>query len=58
MHPHRSDGHPLAGWKTKYREIGYPEFRQLVEQANIDPNKALGQGITITVALQVMFRVV
>ena len=46
---------PLIGWKINYPEIGYPELCQLIEQNNIDPNKALGQGIKITVAIQFAF---
>ena len=42
----------IVGWKINYPEIGYPEFCQLIEQENLDPNKALGQSIKITVALQ------
>ena len=49
---------PTPGWKINYPEIGYPEFCQLIEQNNIDPNKALGQGIKITVAIQFEFCVV
>ena len=40
------------GWKINYLEIGYPEFCQLIEQENRDPNKALGRSMKITVALQ------
>ena len=47
--------HQSNGWKIKYPEIGYPEFCQLIEQENRDPNKALGQSIKITVALQFAF---
>ena len=45
----------VYGWKMNYPEISYPEFCQLIEQENRDPNKALGQSITITVALQFAF---
>ena len=45
----------LFGWKINYPEIGYPEFCQLIEQNNRDPNKALGLGIKITVAIQFAF---
>ena len=37
--------HIHIGWKISYPEIGYPEFCQLIEQENRDPNKALGQSI-------------
>ena len=47
--------HIHIGWKISYPEIGYPEFCQLIEQENRDPNKALGQSITVTVALQFAF---
>ena len=43
------------GWKINYPEIGYPEFCQLIEQENRDPNKALGQSIKITVYLEFVF---
>ena len=33
----------VLGWKINYPKIGYPEFCQLIEQENRDPNKALGQ---------------
>ena len=45
----------VNGWKINYPEIGYPEFRQLIKQENRDPNKALGQSITITVYLEFVF---
>ena len=45
----------LTGWKINYPEIGYPEFCQLIEQENRDPNKALGQSIKITVYLEFAF---
>ena len=48
----------IIGWKRNYPEIGYPEFCQLIEQENRDPNKALGQGMKITVAIQFAFWVV
>ena len=46
---------PYCGWKISCPEAGYPEFCQPIEQYNIDPNKALGQSIKITVALQFVF---
>ena len=42
----------IIGWEINYPEIGYPEFCQLIEQENRDPNKALGQSIKITVYLE------
>ena len=48
----------MYGWKINYPEIGYPEFCQLIEQENRDPNKALGQSIEITVYLEFVFWVV
>ena len=45
----------INGWKINYPEIGYPEFCQLIEQENRDPNKALGQSIKITVYLEFAF---
>ena len=45
-----------SGWKINYPEIGYPEFCQLIEQENRDPNNALGQSIKkITVYLEFAF---
>ena len=45
----------VYGWEIYYPEIGYPEFCQLIEQKNLDPNKALGQGMKITVYLDLAF---
>ena len=44
-----------GGWKIKYPEIGYPEFCQLIEQENLDPNKARGPSINVTGAFQFVF---
>ena len=44
--------------KTNYLDLGYPKLCQLIEQENLDPDKALGQSIKITVALQSVFCVV
>ena len=56
--PRGARRHAVTGWKINYPEIGYPEFCQLIEQENRDPNKALGQSIQITVYLEFAFWVV
>ena len=45
----------LIGWKTNYPEIGYPEFCQLIEQENRDPNKHWDKVKQITVYLEITF---
>ena len=57
-HAVKSGTHPTIGQKAGYLEIDYPELCQPIEQENLDPNKALGQSTSITVALKVVLCVV